>query len=200
MGIRRSMPEEMAKLARRNLKLELASNSAIGWMLLGYQARRWTVRGGQKAKLPREIIIESGNRAISPLAWPDFRYYYWREPRHRRDEIMTGTQVIANVFSVSDGAARRRPARTRGLRALAKWAPEIRAGRDTAFKSTDRAVPIHCKARPGAARAQDRRGNFLLSHFRSTKSKLNSWDQFQFPAFTQAVVLKAPPIWVTGCL
>ena len=85
-----------------------------------------------------------------------------------------------------------------GLRALAEMAREIHRGRDCAFTVDGPRGPKYI-AKQGPILLAFKTGAPIFCFHISMKHKLQlkSWDEFQIPLpFTQALVLKAPPLWV----
>src|SRR5205823_6320334 len=86
-----------------------------------------------------------------------------------------------------------------GLRGLAVMARRIEEGKDCAFTIDGPRGPRYI-AKPGPVMLARKSGAAIFCFHISMKHKiqLKSWDHFQIPLpFTPAVVLKAPPIWVT---
>jgi lysophospholipid acyltransferase (LPLAT)-like uncharacterized protein len=174
----------------------------IGWM--GYlvisvigRTLRWRSEGDSHL----EEIYKTGNRAIFTF-WHGRIFpatYYWRR---RGIVVMTsmnrdGDAIAQCIQRFGYGAARGSSSRG-GFRALAEMAREIRRGRDCAFTIDGPRGPRYI-AKQGPVLLAQKTGAAIFCFHISMKRKiqLKSWDEFQIPIpFTEAVVLKAPPIWV----
>jgi lysophospholipid acyltransferase (LPLAT)-like uncharacterized protein len=175
----------------------------IGW--IGYfviaivgRTMRWQSIGDSNL----DEILKSGNRAIFTF-WHGRIFpatYYWRD---RGIIVMTsmnldGEAIAQCIQRFGYGAARGSSSRG-GMRALVELAQLIRQGRDAAFTIDGPRGPRYV-AKPGPAMLARKTGAAIFCFHISMKYKiqLNSWDHFQIPLpFTPAIVLKAPPIWVS---
>src|SRR5882672_9025965 len=174
----------------------------IGWAgyffinVLG-RTLRWQSVGDEHL----DAIHRSGHRAIFTF-WHGRIFpatYYWR---NRGIVVMTsmnrdGEAIAQCIQRFGYGVARGSSSRG-GFRALAEMARAIRRGRDAAFTIDGPRGPRYV-AKQGPVLLALKTGAAIFCFHISMKHKvqLNSWDQFQIPLpFTEAVVLKAPPIWV----
>src|SRR6516162_1094087 len=176
----------------------------IGW--IGYVAIQIigrTIRWESEGDSHLDDIYESGHRAIFTF-WHGRIFpstYYWR---NRGIVVMTsmnrdGEAIAQCIRRFGFGAARGSSSRG-GLRALAEMASEIRQGHDTAFTIDGPRGPRYV-AKQGPVLLAFKTGAAIFCFHISMKHKiqLKSWDHFQIPLpFTEAVVLKAAPIWVPG--
>src|SRR5690349_9194209 len=175
----------------------------IGWV--GYvviQLIGHTVRWQSVGDSHLDDILKSGHRAIFTF-WHGRIFpatYYWRK---RGIVVMTsmnldGEAIAQCIQRFGYGAARGSSSRG-GMRALVELAKLIRQGRDAAFTIDGPRGPRYV-AKPGPAMLARKTGAAIFCFHISMKYKiqLNSWDHFQIPLpFTPAIVLKAPPIWVS---
>ena len=208
------MPRGNGETARSNLKLDrIKTRSAsatarslktylIGW--IGFWVIRIvgrTVRWKSEGDCHLDEIYKSGNRAIFTF-WHGRIFpatYYWR---NRGIVVMTsmnrdGEAIAQCIQRFGYGAARGSSSRG-GFRALAEMARDIRQGRDAAFTIDGPRGPRYI-AKQGPVVLALKTGAAIFCFHISMKHKiqLNSWDHFQIPLpFTEAIVLKAPPIWV----
>jgi lysophospholipid acyltransferase (LPLAT)-like uncharacterized protein len=174
----------------------------IGWIgYLSIAAVGRTIRWKSEGDAYLDEIYKSGNRAIFTV-WHGRIFastYYWR---HRGIVVMTslnrdGEAIAQCIQRFGYGAARGSSSRG-GLRALAEMAREIRKGRDCGFTIDGPRGPKYV-AKQGPVLLAMKTGAAIFCFHISVKRKiqLKSWDEFQIPLpFTQAIVLKAPPIWV----
>jgi len=174
----------------------------IGWagyVVIGLICR--TVRWRSVGDSHLDEILQSGKRAIFTF-WHGRIFpatYYWR---HRGIVVMTsmnldGEAIARCIHRFGFGSARGSSSRG-GLRALAEMARLIQHGRDAAFTIDGPRGPRYV-AKQGPVLLARKTGAAIFCFHISMKHKiqLNSWDHFQIPIpFTQAVVLKASPIWV----
>jgi len=174
----------------------------IGW--IGYfvisvigRTMRWQAVGDAHL----DAIYKSGNRAIFTF-WHGRIFpatYYWR---NRGIMVMTsmnrdGEAIAQCIQRFGYGVARGSSSRG-GFRALAEMIREIRNGHDAAFTIDGPRGPRYV-AKPGPVLLAMKTGAAIFCFHISMKHKiqLRSWDEFQIPLpFTNAIVLKAPPIWV----
>ena len=196
------MPRRNGETARIDLNLDRVKVWLIGW--IGYwviQIVGSTIRWQSEGDCHLEEIYQSGNRAIFTF-WHGRIFpatYYWR---NRGIVVMTsmnrdGEAIAQCIQRFGYGAARGSSSRG-GFRALAEMAREIRQGHDTAFTIDGPRGPRYI-AKQGPVLLALKTGAAIFCFHISMKHKiqLNSWDQFQIPLpFTEAVVLKAVPIWV----
>jgi lysophospholipid acyltransferase (LPLAT)-like uncharacterized protein len=188
--------------ARRSLKLDRLKLWLIGW--IGYWVIKvvgCTIRWKSEGDCHLDDIYKSGNRAIFTF-WHGRIFpstYYWR---NRGIVVMTsmnrdGEAIAQCIQRFGYGVARGSSSRG-GFRALAQMARDIRQGRDTAFTIDGPRGPRYV-AKQGPVLLALKTGAAIFCFHISMKHKiqLNSWDEFQIPLpFTEAFVLKAPPIWV----
>ena len=177
--------------------------ACIGWVgyivinLIG-RTIRWKPVGDSYL----DEIYKSGNRAIFTF-WHGRivpATYYWRR---RGIMVMTsqnrdGEMIAHCIERFGYGAARGSTSRG-GLRALAEMARHIRHGGDAAFTIDGPRGPRYV-AQDGSVLLALKTGAAIFCFHIAMKHKiqLDSWDHFQIPLpFTPAVVLKAPPIWVS---
>jgi hypothetical protein len=174
----------------------------IGW--LGYiaiSAIGCTMRWRSEGDAHLDEIHKSGNRAIFTF-WHGRIFpatYYWRR---RGIVVMTsmnrdGEAIAQCIQRFGYGAARGSSSRG-GFKALAEMAREIRRGRDCAFTIDGPRGPRYV-AKQGPVLLALKTGAAIFCFHISMKHKiqLKSWDEFQIPLpFTEALVLKAEPIWV----
>src|SRR5437870_3011925 len=148
-----------------------------------------------------EGIFNSGKRVIFTF-WHGRIFpaaYYWR---NRGVVVMTsmnldGEAIAQCIRRFGCGVARGSSSRG-GFRALAEMIREIRNGHDAAFSIDGPRGPRYV-AKPGPVLLAMKTGAAIFCFHISMKHKiqLRSWDEFQIPLpFTNAIVLKAPPIWV----
>ena len=174
----------------------------IGW--IGYfvisvigRTMRWQAVGDAHL----DAIYKSGNRAIFTF-WHGRIFpatYYWR---NRGIMVMTsmnrdGEAIAQCIQRFGYGVARGSSTRG-GLRALTEMNRQIRNGHDAAFTIDGPRGPRYV-AKPGPVLLAMKTGAAIFCFHISLKHKiqLRSWDEFQIPLpFTNAIVLKAPPIWV----
>jgi lysophospholipid acyltransferase (LPLAT)-like uncharacterized protein len=196
------MPRRNGETAGIDLKLDRFKLLLVGW--IGYWVIKIvgsTIRWQSEGDCHLEEIYQSGNRAIFTF-WHGRIFpatYYWR---NRGIVVMTsmnrdGEAIAQCIQRFGYGAARGSSSRG-GFRALAEMAREIRQGHDTAFTIDGPRGPRYI-AKQGPVLLALKTGAAIFCFHISMKHKiqLNSWDQFQIPLpFTDAVVLKAPPIWV----
>src|SRR2546430_7863678 len=196
------MPRGNGETARSNLKLDYLKTWLIGW--IGYWVIRVigrTVRWKSEGDCHLEDIYKSGNRAIFTF-WHGRIFpstYYWR---NRGIIVMTsmnrdGDAIAQCIQRFGFGVARGSSSRG-GFRALAEMARAIRGGRDAAFTIDGPRGPRYV-AKQGPVLLALKTGAAIFCFHISMKHRiqLKSWDEFQIPLpFTEAVVLKAPPIWV----
>jgi lysophospholipid acyltransferase (LPLAT)-like uncharacterized protein len=182
-------------------RLEIWKARLISWA--GYVAIsvigrtiRWQSVGDEHLA----AIHNSGHRAIFTF-WHGRIFpatYYWR---HRGIVVMTsmnldGEAIAQCIRRFGFGAARGSSSRG-GFRALAEMIRDIRNGRDTAFTIDGPRGPRYV-AKQGPVLLAMKTGAAIFCFHISMKRKiqLRSWDEFQIPLpFTQAVVLKAAPLW-----
>src|SRR5437867_4834777 len=171
----------------------------IGYFTINMIAR--TIRCESEGDLCLDEIHKSGKRAIFTF-WHGRIFpatYYWRD---RGIVVMTsmnrdGDAIAECIQRFGYGAARGSSSRG-GLRALAEMAREIRRSRDCAFTIDGPRGPKYI-AKQGPVLLALKTGAAIFCFHISMKRKiqLKSWDEFQIPMpFTEAVVLKAEPIWV----
>jgi lysophospholipid acyltransferase (LPLAT)-like uncharacterized protein len=196
------MPRRNGETARIALTLDRVKLWLTGW--IGYWVIKIvgsTIRWQSEGDSHLQEIYQSGNRAIFTF-WHGRIFpaaYYWR---NRGIVVMTsmnrdGEAIAQCIQRFGYGAARGSSSRG-GFRALAEMARVIRQGRDTAFTIDGPRGPRYI-AKQGPVLLALKTGAAIFCFHISMKHKiqLNSWDQFQIPLpFTEAVVLKAPPIWV----
>jgi lysophospholipid acyltransferase (LPLAT)-like uncharacterized protein len=188
--------------ARSLTRWQRTKVALIGW--IGYFTIYfigWTVRWKSVGDSYLDEIYRTGNRAVFTF-WHGRIFpatYYWRK---RGIVVMTSMNVDGEAIAqciqrFGYGAAR--GSGSRGwLRALGEMTRAIREGRDTAFTVDGPRGPRYV-AQPGPIMLARRTGAAVFCFHISMKHKirLNSWDGFQIPLpFTQAIVLKAPPLWV----
>ncbi len=148
-------------------------------------------------------ILNSGQRAIFTF-WHGRIFpatYYWR---NRGIVVMTsmnldGEAIAQCIQRFGYGAARGSSSRG-GLRALAEMIRFVRDGRHTAFTIDGPRGPRYI-AKQGPVLLARKTGAAIFCFHISMQRRiqLRSWDLFQIPLpFTRAIVLKAPPIWVTS--
>ncbi len=196
------MPRRNGETARIDLKLNSFKVRLIGW--IGYWVIKIvgpTIRWQSDGDCHLEEIYQSGNRAIFTF-WHGRIFpatYYWR---NRGIVVMTSMnrdgEAIAQCIQRFGYAAARGSSSRGGFRALAEMAREIRQGRDTAFTIDGPRGPRYI-AKQGPVLLALKTGAAIFCFHISMKHKiqLNSWDQFQIPLpFTEALILKAAPIWV----
>jgi hypothetical protein len=125
--------------------------------------------------------------------------YYWRR---RGIVVMTSMnrdgEAIAQCIKRFGYRTARGSSSRGGFKALAEMAREIRRGRDCGFSIDGPRGPKYI-AKQGPVLLALKTGAPIFCFHISMKHKiqLKSWDEFQIPLpFTEAVVLKAPPIWV----
>ncbi len=174
----------------------------VGWVayivirIIG-RTMRWQSVGDSHL----DEIYNSGHRAIFTF-WHGRIFpatYYWR---HRGIVVMTsmsrdGDQIASCIQRFGFGAARGSSS-AGGLRALAEMARGIRNGRDTAFTVDGPRGPRY-QAQQGPILLARKTGAAVFCFHISMKHRiqLKSWDEFQIPLpFTEAIILKAAPIWV----
>jgi lysophospholipid acyltransferase (LPLAT)-like uncharacterized protein len=171
----------------------------VGYFAIGLIGR--TIRWRSEGDSYLDEIYKSGNRAIFTF-WHGRIFtatYYWRR---RGIVVMTsmnrdGDAIAQCIRRFGYGAARGSSSRG-GLRALAEMAREIREGHDCAFTIDGPRGPKYV-AKQGPILLGLKTGAAIFCFHISVKRKiqLKSWDEFQIPLpFTEAIVLKAPPIWV----
>ncbi len=110
---------------------------------------------------------------------------------------LDGEAIAQCIQRFGYGAARGSSSRG-GMRALAEMSQLIRKGRDAAFTIDGPRGPRYV-AKQGPVLLAFKTGAAVFCFHISLKHKiqLNSWDHFTIPLpFTQAIVLKAPPLWV----
>jgi lysophospholipid acyltransferase (LPLAT)-like uncharacterized protein len=174
----------------------------IGWV--GYIVIRIigsTIRWQSEGDSHLDEIYRSGKRAIFTV-WHGRIFpatYYWRQ---RGIAVLTSLnrdgEAIAQCIKRFGYVAPRGSSSRGGLRALAEMAREIRQGRDCGFTVDGPRGPKYV-AKQGPILLAFKTGAAIFCFHISMKHKvqLKSWDEFQIPLpFTQALVLKAPPIWV----
>ena len=193
------MTEESSSFTRGE-RLKAGLIGWIGYFVIAIVGRtmRWQSIGDSNL----DEILKSGNRAIFTF-WHGRIFpatYYWRD---RGIIVMTsmnldGEAIAQCIQRFGYGAARGSSSRG-GMRALVELAQLIRQGRDAAFTIDGPRGPRYV-AKPGPAMLARKTGAAIFCFHISMKYKiqLNSWDHFQIPLpFTPAIVLKAPPIWVS---
>jgi lysophospholipid acyltransferase (LPLAT)-like uncharacterized protein len=171
----------------------------IGYLVISVIGR--TMRWKSEGDAHLEEIYGSGRRAIFTF-WHGRIFpatYYWRR---RGIVVMTsmnrdGDAIAQCIQRFGFGAARGSSSRG-GLKALAEMAREIRRGYDCAFTIDGPRGPRYV-AKQGPVLLALKTGAAIFCFHISMKHKiqLKSWDEFQIPLpFTEALVLKAEPIWV----
>jgi lysophospholipid acyltransferase (LPLAT)-like uncharacterized protein len=171
----------------------------IGYLVISVIGR--TMRWKSEGDAHLEEIYGSGRRAIFTF-WHGRIFpatYYWRR---RGIVVMTsmnrdGDAIAQCIQRFGFGAARGSSSRG-GLKALAEMAREIRRGHDCAFTIDGPRGPRYV-AKQGPVLLALKTGAAIFCFHISMKHKiqLKSWDEFQIPLpFTEALVLKAEPIWV----
>ena len=171
----------------------------VGYLTISIIGR--TIRWRSEGDSYLDEIYKSGNRAIF-TCWHGRIFpatYYWRG---RGIVVMTsmnrdGEAIAQCIRRFGYGAARGSSSRG-GLRALAEMAREIRKGRDCGFTIDGPRGPKYvAKQGPVLLALKTGAGVFCFHISMKHKIQLKSWDEFQIPLpFTQALVLKAAPIWV----
>jgi lysophospholipid acyltransferase (LPLAT)-like uncharacterized protein len=176
--------------------------SLIGWagfffiFVIG-KTLRWRSEGDAHL----DEIHNMGRRAIFTF-WHGRIFpatYYWRK---RGIVVMTsmnldGEAIAQCIHRFGYGSARGSSSRG-GFRALAQLARDIRSGKDAGFTIDGPRGPRYV-AKQGPILLAFKTGAAVFCFHISMKHKiqLKSWDEFQIPMpFTEAVVLKAPPLWV----
>jgi lysophospholipid acyltransferase (LPLAT)-like uncharacterized protein len=176
--------------------------SLIGWAgyffisLIG-RTIRWRTEGDEHL----DEIYKSGHRAIFTF-WHGRIFpatYYWRK---RGIVVMTsmnldGEAIAQCIQRLGYGVARGSSSRG-GMRALAQLARDIKHGKDAAFTIDGPRGPRYV-AKQGPVLLGFKTGSAVFCFHIALKRKiqLKSWDEFQIPMpFTEAIVLKAPPLWV----
>jgi lysophospholipid acyltransferase (LPLAT)-like uncharacterized protein len=159
---------------------------------------RWESRGDENL----ESIYRTGKRAIFafwhgrifPAAW------YWRK---RGIVVMTSQnfdgEYIARCIQKHGYSVARGSSSRGGLKALAEMAQSLRRGLDVAFAVDGPRGPRYV-AKVGPVLLARRTGDAIFCFHISLQHKLqlNNWDQSQIPLpFSRALVLKAPPIFVS---
>ena len=172
----------------------------IGYVVIHILGR--TVRWQSVGDSHLDEILDSGKRAIFTF-WHGRIFpatYYWRQ---RGIVVMTsmnldGEAIAQCIQRFGYGAARGSSSRG-GLRALAEMARYIREGRDAAFTIDGPRGPRYvAKQGPVLLALKTGAAIFCFHISMEHRIQLQSWDHFQIPLpFTRAVVLKAPPIWVS---
>jgi lysophospholipid acyltransferase (LPLAT)-like uncharacterized protein len=174
----------------------------IGWVgYLVINVIGSTIRWQSEGDSHLDEIYQSGHRAIFTV-WHGRIFpatYYWRR---RGIAVMTSMnrdgEAIAQCIKRFGYVAPRGSSSRGGFRALGEMVREIRQGRDCGFTVDGPRGPKYI-AKQGPVLLAFKTGAAIFCFHISMKHKLQlkSWDEFQIPLpFTQAVVLKAPPIWV----
>ena len=188
-------PREFTRWQR--LQIELVGFA--GYLAIGLVGRsmRWRSVGDEHLdeiyRTGRRAIFTFWHGRIFPATW------YWR---NRGIVVMTslnfdGEAIARCIRRHGYGAARGSSSRG-ALRALAELIREIRHGHDAAFTIDGPRGPRY-QTKPGPVMLARKSGAAIFCFHISMKWRiqLNSWDHFQIPLpFTEAVVLKAAPIWV----
>jgi lysophospholipid acyltransferase (LPLAT)-like uncharacterized protein len=159
---------------------------------------RWESRGDENL----EAIYRAGKRAIFtfwhgrifPATW------YWRK---RGIIVMTsqnfdGEYIAKSILKHGYGVARGSSSRG-GLKALLEMASKLRGGSDVAFTIDGPRGPRYV-AKIGPVLLAKRTGNAIFCFHISVKYRiqLDNWDHSQIPLpFSPALILKAPPIYVS---
>ena len=158
---------------------------------------RWESRGNEHL----EEIYRQGRRAIFTFWHGRILAGAWYF-RRRGIVVMTSMnfdgEYIARFIKWHGYGAARGSSSRGGLRALAEMARHIANGRDVAFSVDGPRGPRYV-AKLGPVLLAKRTGAAIFCFHVSTRGfwQLNSWDHFRIPVpFTQALILKAPPIWV----
>jgi lysophospholipid acyltransferase (LPLAT)-like uncharacterized protein len=172
----------------------------IGYMTISIVGR--TIRWQSVGDSYLDEIYQSGKRAIFTF-WHGRIFpatYYWRK---RGIVVMTSMsrdgEPIAQCIQRFGFGAARGSSSAGWVRALAEMSREIRNGRDAAFTVDGPRGPRY-EAQQGPILLARKTGAAIFCFHISMKRKiqLRTWDHFQIPLpFTHAVVLKAPPIWVS---
>ncbi len=177
----------------------LAIGHVSAWLIfLVGKTLRWESRGDENL----EAVYQAGKRAILtfwhgrifPATW------YWRK---RGIVVMTSQnfdgEYIARCIRKHGYAVARGSSSRGGLKALAEMAGYLQQGLDVAFTVDGPRGPRHL-AKVGPVLLAKKTGHAILCFHISLRRKLqlNNWDQSQIPLpFSQALVLKGPPIYVS---
>jgi lysophospholipid acyltransferase (LPLAT)-like uncharacterized protein len=182
----------------QNIQIAAISNVAACLVWLIGKTLRWQSEGDEHL----EQIYQQGKRAIFAF-WHGRIFpatYYWRR---RGIVVMTsqnfdGEYIARCIQKHGYGAARGSSSRG-GLKALAEMAQCLRRGLDVGFTVDGPRGPRY-EAKPGPTLLAKKTGAAVFCFHISLQRKvqLNNWDQTQIPLpFSRALVLKAPPIYVS---
>lgn len=181
-------------------RIQIAIVSEVAAWLIGLIGRtlRWESEGDEHL----EAIHREGKRAIFTF-WHGLIFpatYYWRR---RGIVVMTsqnfdGEYIARCIQKHGYGAARGSSSRG-GLKALAEMARCLRTGSDVAFTVDGPRGPRH-EVKPGPVLLARKTGDavFCFHISLARRIRLKNWDQTEIPIpFSKALVLKAPPIYVS---
>jgi lysophospholipid acyltransferase (LPLAT)-like uncharacterized protein len=182
----------------QKVQIFLISQVSAGLIYLLGRSLRWESRGDNNL----DDIYRTGKRAIFTF-WHAGIFsatWYWRR---RGIIVMTsqnfdGEYIARCIQKHGYGAARGSSSRG-GLKALAEMARGLRQGLDVAFTVDGPRGPRYV-AKVGPLLLAKKTGNAVFCFHISVQHKirLKSWDQSEIPIpFSRALILKAPPIYVS---
>ena len=160
---------------------------------------RWESQGDEHLN----AIYRSGTRAIFtfwhggifPATW------HWR---NKDIMVMTSQNLdgefIARVIKIFGYGTARGSSSRGGMKALAKMAQSLKSGKDVAFTvDGPRGPRFIAKIGPVLLARRTGAGIFCFHISLKKKIELKNWDRTQLPLpFSRALVLKAPPIYVSN--
>lgn len=179
-------------------QIRVISQVAAWFVWLIGKTLRWQTQGDENL----QQIYQEGKRAIF-TCWHGSIFpaiYYWRQ---RGMVAMTSQnfdgEYIARCMQKHGYGTARGSSSRGGLKALAEMAANLRRGLDVGF-TVDGPRGPRWVAKPGPMLLAKRTGNAVFCFHIALQKKicLRNWDQTQIPLpFSKALVLKAPPIYVS---
>ena len=159
---------------------------------------RWESQGDEQL----DAIYRSGRRAIFTF-WHGGIFsatWYWR---NRDIMVMTSQNIdgefIARAIKLFGYDTARGSSSRGGMKALAKMAQCLKSGKDVAFTvDGPRGPRFVAKIGPVLLARRTGAGIFCFHVSLQRKFELKNWDRTQLPLpFSRALILKAPPIYVS---
>ncbi len=181
-------------------RVQIAVVSQLAAWLIGLIGRtlRWQSEGDEHL----DAIYRHGKRAIF-TCWHGRIFsalFYWRKTEMA---VMTSQnfdgEYIARCMQKLGYSAPRGSSSRGGLKALAEMVRYLRRGKDVGFAVDGPRGPRY-EVKPGPVLLARRTGAAIFCFHISLQHRfqLNSWDQTQIPLpFSRALILKAPPIYVS---
>jgi len=142
----------------------------------------------------RQAIFTFWHSGIFPATW------YWR---NRGIVVMTSQNLdgeyIARIIRTFEYGVARGSSSRGGMKALSEMSRALKRGNDVAFTvDGPRGPRFHAKIGPVLLARRTGAGIFCFHIALRHKIELNNWDRSQIPLpFSRALILKAPPIYVT---